>query len=106
MRKKRTSPQQRESFVRQFEQSNLTQQEFARQHNLNVATLRKWIYDSRKQSNFRFVEVQTQVQTISTIESKSFILLHLPGGMFLEFDSLPPTNYICQLVQTMEAEAC
>ena len=106
MRKKHTSPQQRESFVRQFEQSNLTQEEFARKNNLNVGTFRKWIYDYRKQSNFRFLEVQTQVQTISTIEASSMILLHLPGGMFLEFDSLPPANYICQIVQSMEAKVC
>ena len=105
MRRPHTSPQQRESFIRQFEQSNLTQEEFARRNNLNTGTFRKWLYDFRKESNFRFVEVQTQVQTVSTIEASSMTLLHLPGGMFLEFDSLPPADYICKIVHSME-KAC
>jgi hypothetical protein len=40
---RRTTPVQRDRWVRRYHQSGLTQGQFARQHGLGLASLRRWI---------------------------------------------------------------
>lgn len=47
LRRKRLSRQQREQWVAQFLQSDLSQREFALAHGLGVSTLQRWVAQSR-----------------------------------------------------------
>lgn len=102
MRMPHTTRQQRELYVRQFEDSSMTQEEFARHHHLNLSTFRNWLYDFRKQQEqaFRFLEVE--VQAMTTTERVPHARLHLCGHLMVEFEAPPTPSYLVQLLNALE----
>ena len=81
-----------------FHQSDFTQQEFAREHDLNIHTFRGRLYrnpSTNSQSNLSPF-VQLQVKDFPSLNSPSLDLSL--GRLQLRFSTLPDPHWIAQLV--------
>jgi len=83
-------------LVEQWQQSGLSQQAFAREHHLNVFTLRYWINKKPRQQNGQS-EYSGFVQLGNLIESGK-IILRYPNGIELHLPLHAPVSLIKNLV--------
>ncbi len=83
-------------LVEQWQQSGLSQQAFAREHHLNVFTLRYWINKKHRQQNGQS-EYSGFVQLGNLIESGK-IILRYPNGIELHLPLHAPVSLIKNLV--------
>lgn len=93
------------SVVDEFEQSGMTQREFARQRRIKLSTLRSWIYKLRRGEEYeeplRFVELT------GTAPVAHAVAVGWPGGPQAVFNELPEAAYLAALLRSlMETPEC
>ena len=96
MRTRRTAAE-RQTILEAWKDSGLTQQAFADQHNLNVGTLRNWIYKRRDPEPVRFLEVVPTPTTTPTAAT-----LWINDTLRLELPDLPDPDWLARLVAVLK----
>lgn len=93
----RRSATERQAILDAWKDSDLTQQAFADQHNLNVGTFRNWIYKRRDPAPVRFLEVVPMPTTTA-----SSVTLWLNDTVRLELVDVPDPNWLAQLMTALK----
>jgi len=97
------------SVVQEFEDSGLTQREFAQRHRLKLPTFRSWLYRLRQEEGpeeqpLRFVEI---TGTESNTASHGATTVGWPGGPQAVFNELPEAEYVATLLRSLvESSEC
>lgn len=91
----RRSAREREHLLAGYRASKQTQEAFARAHDLNVGTLRGWLYrgEAGCPSRPAFVEVVP-----SALPS---VVIELGAGVRVAFSVAPPAHYLAELAQAL-----
>ena len=92
--------------VDEFERSELTQESFARQRRIPVATLRSWIYKLRRErkASVTLVPVRVVASTAPTARSAAVsgeIEIELKSGVRLRLSTAVDLDYVAALVQRL-----
>lgn len=96
-------------LVRQHEQSGLTQEDYARQRGIPVATLRSWIYKLRRAEDdgAQLLPVRVVASTAPTARQREAeageIEVELGEPVRLRFSSSVPPSVIAELVHLLRA---
>jgi len=80
----------------QWQQSGMSQQAFAREHNINVFTLRYWINKKRRQQNEE--NGSSGFVQLNNLAATGDIILHYPNGVELQLPLHTPVSMIKSLV--------
>lgn len=88
-----------EQVLSEFERSDLTQQEFARQRGLKLTTFRYWLYRRARPTGPKLVEVEMPPSVPSA--AISHYRLELPGGKVLSFSGPVRAEEVEQLCQLL-----
>ena len=88
--------QQMLMLVEQWHQSGMSQQAFAREHHINVFTLRYWIKKKQQQQNEKY-ESSGFVQLNNLIGSEG-VILRYPNGVELQLPLHAPVSMIKSLI--------
>jgi transposase len=107
-----SKPTDKPQWVRvaeQFEQSGLTQKQFAQQRQLQLSTLQSWIYRRRRQESaappapMRLLPVE--VTAPPAVQARSVEIL-MPGGVRVSFEAGTDVEYVARLVKAVGESAC
>ncbi len=107
-----SKPTDKSQWVRvaeQFEQSGLTQKQFAQQHQLPLSTLQSWIYRRRRQVSaappaaMRLLPVEVTARP--AVEARGVEIL-IPGGVRVSFEAGTDVEYVARLVKAVGDSAC
>ena len=100
------TPQTRDKWlliIRQFEQSSLSLKQFSRSEGLKYTTFRNYYYKLRslisqpqEESVQNFLPVL--VKGAQTTRGDASVVVALPAGVTLQFEQLPPPQYLAELV--------
>ena len=86
-------------IIEQFEVSGLTQSDFAEQYDINVATLRYWIYKFRDQQVAQNVDF-LEVKSMNPSESSN-VSMYLPNDIIVEFSQSPDARFFATLAHEL-----
>ncbi len=91
------------SVVQEFEDSGMTQREFASRRRLKLPTFRSWIYRLRQEEELeeprlRFVEI-TGTESPSAAPVAATVMS--PGGAQVVFNALPEAEYLAALLRCL-----
>jgi len=91
--------------VDEFERSELTQESFARQRRIPVATLRSWIYKLRRERKATVSLVRVVTSTAPTARSAAAvggeIEIELKTGVRLRLSTAVDLDYVAALAQRL-----
>jgi len=96
-------------IAEQFEQSGLTQREFAQQHELRLSTLQSWIYRRRRQvaalaaPPVRLLPVEVATLRAPPVASMELLTV---GGVRVRFQVGTDVDYVAQLVGVLGRASC
>jgi hypothetical protein len=92
----------REAWVRlvaEFSESGLTQEDFADQHQLTLATLRYWIYKLRRETRpSRFVPVRVVASAPEARQHGAGVEVATRSGLLLRFATHTDPKYIAAVL--------
>lgn len=107
-----SKPTDKPQWVRvaeQFEQSGLTQKQFAQQHQLQLSTLQSWIYRRRRQlapaeqAPMRLLPVEVVAGPV--VDARGVEVL-TPSGVRVSFETGTDVDYVARLVVALERGSC
>lgn len=101
--RKRPTQEQRETILRAYRRSQLSQREFAAQAGIGVSTLQLWLRKSATRSSgaeTAFVQVPN---LLGQAASPALYRLRLPGGIDLEMGSGFRTEELASLLQVLRS---
>jgi hypothetical protein len=96
-------------IAEQFEQSGLTQKQFAQQQGLPLSTVQSWIYRRRRQASRRPEQpVRLLPVEVSTapVPDRGGVTIVTPRGMSLHVSAGTDVDYIAGLVAALGRGAC
>lgn len=96
------------------EKEFVTQEEFATAYGVSASTFRAWLYRIRQENrggevvnqSVGFVEVSINDLADSKKSEYGKLQLWTSGDVKLEFGSLPPVDYLAELVKALGEQAC
>jgi len=97
-------------LVAQFESSDLTQQEFADDNGINVATFRGWLYRLRRErtahlaASLDFVEVEAA--RVTRTHAARVACCIVAGAMEIQFAELPPAQWVAEVIDGHRGATC
>jgi hypothetical protein len=107
-----SKPADKPQWVRiaeQFEQSGLTQKQFAQQHELRLSTLQSWIYRRRRQAAelpappMRLLPVEVSTARAPQVASVEVLAV---SGVRVCFPVGTDVSYVAQLVGALGGASC
>jgi hypothetical protein len=97
VRQQQRSPQEIEAWVARFRQSGQTQRGFAAAHGLQAGTLARWLYRRGKKAK-AVNGAMVPVKVIDTAGRASWVVVHLPGGVQIEFSGPVEVSVLRELI--------
>lgn len=90
-------------IIRQFEQTSLSLKQFSRSEGLKYTTFRNYYYKLRSlisQAQQEPVQnfLPVLVRNAQTTQGDASVVVGLPAGVTLQFEQLPPPQYLAELV--------
>jgi transposase len=107
-----TKPADKPQWVRvaeQFEQSGLTQKQFAQQQGLPLSTVQSWVYRRRRQVSapsaapVRLLPVEVAAPVVS---SAGQVEVLTESGVRVSFTAGTDVSYVARLVAALERPSC
>lgn len=105
----RRTREQWRGVLEAYEESGMSQAEFARAQRLNVGTFRYQLYATRSReraavrADGRFVECVAPSRTPVPEALGSVVRIGVGGCVEIEFASVPPTDWLCSLARELSA---
>ena len=104
MREKNQSAEFRRTLVQEFEESALTQPDFARKKEVNLGTFRGWLYKTRADKQKQEVEF-LEVKELP-LPTNSTVSMFLPHELMIEFETCPDARFVASLVHELSKLPC
>jgi hypothetical protein len=96
-------------LIEQFEQSGLTQKQFAQQHQVPLSTLQSWLYRRRRQAGPGLSVPVRLLPVEVSAPAKAFsgrVEVLAPGGTRVSFEVGTDVDYVAHLVAALGRASC